>query len=206
MTEQKKYFSIKRNLTSILLSSELNPELLCSIDSSIRYFNFKSKIKTMQIFNWMTNSKLFCSTEKLYFCDDLKISPDFTLKIPSSDTLIIGSFRYNREEYYYLGRLVKINNLQNDIDIWFGNNINAILNIIPEKKLLALNDWFKARIIGILTPNEYFRIFDDKLDNYIITYVSLSFYFDDYKNKCLTYKYNSNETIKDFEESNDIYY
>ena len=107
-----------------------------------------------------------------------------------------------------MGKLVEIGPNTNILDLWLSNgNIYSILNnIISIKNLFLLNDWFKVRIVGLLTSETCFRIFDDKLDNFIITYDVLRNYYDDYKKKCIKYNYSTDETIQDFEQSNDIYY
>lgn len=198
------YNGIKKNLAKLLLSSQLDPEILVNIDNMVKNINIKNDIGVPPILNYIRNSKLFCVTDKLYFCDNVIINENsiYTNKI------IIGSLKYNKVEYFYMGKLVEIGPNTNILDLWLSNgNIYSILNnIISIKNLFLLNDWFKVRIVGLLTSETCFRIFDDKLDNFIITYDVLRNYYDDYKKKCIKYNYSTDETIQDFEQSNDIYY
>jgi len=98
------FISIKKNLTNLLLSSELDINMLFSIDKTIKNINFKNNVDIPQILNYIRNSKLFNITEKLYFCDNIII--DETTN--SDNTIIIGSFKYNKLEYYYMAKLIKI--------------------------------------------------------------------------------------------------
>lgn len=196
-----KFIGIKQNLTTLLSSSQLNTDILFSIDKTIKNINIKNDVKVPKMLNYINNSKLYNITEKLYFCDNINIDKTSNY----TNTIIIGSFKYNKLEYYYIGKLIKHNFNFNNIDLWFSNSIKTILtNFINQQNLFLLNNWFKVRITGILSGDNYFRIFDEKLDNFVITYDILRFYFDDYKVKCLKYNYDCDDTINDFEDSNDI--
>ena len=204
----------------LLLNSKLKSEYLDN--GVINDFNeihlyFKNDLKCVEglyivdIDTYFENAKLSEITKKLYFFGEITYENEFNKK----KKLIIGEINYFHQRYFYCiiqkENLFWINNYIPEYTIYIAGTFKTLLyRCLSFKELKSLDSWFKSRITGYITDDltESFKINDNFLTYYHITFKLVQLLYIDYKEKkekyCLLNNKQYNETFNEILKKNNI--
>jgi hypothetical protein len=207
-------------IANIMKTSKLNKEYLNNgylLDFNETHINYEKELKftkdlyVSNIADFFMDNLLADITTKLYFIGEIINEDDITSTIKT----IIGQI-YFRGCYYIYSIIQKpkkcwLDTIFPDYSVTISTKLKDTLRwCLSTKEFNSLDAWFKSRITGFtsLNLNDSYKIYDDFLDHYELTYEIVAFLYQEYekitKIYCYKNKMKYNETLNNVLERNNL--